>query len=147
MYLLLYYQGTVYGINVIIKQINIEISSLNHKVIDLGNTLYQLRHPNILLLYNINWNPPVIQIVTEYCTGSTIYDLIHVNNNSLDGMTIIKILKELCYGLLYLWNTRKTIYRRELTSHSIYYTSENVVKITDYGYSAVSEYLYIFLVK
>lgn len=56
-------------------------------------------------------------------------------------MTIITILKEICFALLYLWNARKTIYRRELSSHSIYYTNENQLKLTDYGYTATASYI------
>lgn len=66
-------------------------------------------------------------------------------------MTIITILKEICFALLYLWNARKTIYRRELSSHSIYYTNENQLKLTDYGYTATASYIlyiyYYYLVK
>lgn len=36
------YNGTVYGIDAIIKQINIPLSIENQKVVDLGNSLYQV---------------------------------------------------------------------------------------------------------
>jgi serine/threonine protein kinase len=99
------------------------------------SNLQVLRHPNIVTLADVLFNPPKISIVFEYCE----YDLRkYIDKFKELPIKLIKtFLYQLLSGLSYMH--KLDIVHRDLKSQNLLITNdtENILKIADFGLSRV----------
>lgn len=93
--------------------------------------LQELAHPNILKFLNRQNDKSRIVLVTEYCEGGDLGQLIK-NKGCVDESRSYEIMSELVEGCLYLHNM--DIIHRDLKPENIFFTM-NRAKIADFGFA------------
>ena len=93
--------------------------------------LKQLNHINIISLLNYSITDKHIYLIMELCNGGTIGDKIGKLTNEAQ---IKEIIKQIIDGMLYLQN--KDILHRDIKPANILITTENIIKIIDFGFSS-----------
>jgi serine/threonine protein kinase len=93
--------------------------------------LKSLNHINIISLKNYSIDDKNIYIITEYCDGGSLKDLIGRNMCEYD---VRDIIRQLLCGLVYL--DEKGILHRDIKPDNILITSDMIVKIIDFGFSS-----------
>ena len=102
------------------------------------NFLVNIRHPNLLTFMGICLEDP-LSIITEYCSGGTLFSLLHSRKDVfVSWQQKLSILKEIAKGMLFL-HSRNFIHR-DLKSLNILMNSEInkpndpiQLKISDFG--------------
>lgn len=102
------------------------------------NFLVNIRHPNLLTFMGICLDEP-LSIITEYCSGGTLFNLLHTRKDAfVSWQQKLSILKEISKGMLFL-HSRNFIHR-DLKSLNVLMNSEInkpkdpvQVKISDFG--------------
>jgi serine/threonine protein kinase len=105
-------------------------------------TLMRLRHPNLVLLMGICLERE-LSIVTEYCGGDTVFNLLHEKRLvPLSWTQKMKIARDVAQGMAYLHSCNPPIIHRDLKSLNLLLmqpvqNSNDLihVKITDFGVS------------
>jgi len=97
-----------------------------------------LRHPNTVLFMGACMDPsppssPTLALVMEYCSRKDLFGLLQDKSVAIDYNLIIKILRGISEGLLYLHLHRPAIVHRDLKSGNILVDEHWDVKIADYG--------------
>lgn len=82
------------------------------------STLMKLSpHQNLLTLLGISYNEFEVFIVTEFCFGGTLFDLLHRKTEiQLDWPTRIKFIKDIARGIEYLHYYNPPLIHRDLKS-------------------------------
>uniref|UniRef100_A0A0D9WQF0 Protein kinase domain-containing protein n=1 Tax=Leersia perrieri TaxID=77586 RepID=A0A0D9WQF0_9ORYZ len=114
------YQGSYNGVDVAVKILrdsHFNNSSVNHE--------------NVLQFYGACTRPPKYCIVTEYMPGGNLYNFLHMQNNVLDLLTILRIAIGISKGMDYLH--RNNIIHRDLKTANLLIGRDQVVKIADFG--------------
>jgi len=99
-----------------------------------------LRHPNLVLFMGACIEPQMI-IVSEFCSGGSLFSLLHEQKNVMLGWKQkLKMLKDIARGMNYLHDANPPILHRDLKSLNLLLTepvkgaNDHVcIKITDFG--------------
>eukprot|EP00003_Mantamonas_plastica_P016877 TRINITY_DN2822_c2_g3_i1.p1 TRINITY_DN2822_c2_g3~~TRINITY_DN2822_c2_g3_i1.p1 ORF type:complete len:355 (+),score=138.19 TRINITY_DN2822_c2_g3_i1:39-1067(+) len=82
---------------------------------------------------------PNVSIVMEFLPNGSLYDYLHVKNNTLSEKQIVTIARGVARGMHFLHSFDPMIVHRDLKSHNILLDDEMVPKITDFGMARVRE--------
>jgi len=84
-----------------------------------------LSHPNIVKCLGGCSQPPNLCIVTEYCNGGSLYDLLHVKKDKLSPQQQIEFALGIAEGMEYLHSRKPMIIHRDLKSQNILVNNES----------------------
>ena len=139
--------GNYRGTEVAVKRLKIlELNSENLKEFKREvSTLSILRHPNLVIFMGAIAEPSNICIVTEYCAGGTLFNILHQKRElKLSWELRLKILLEIATGMNFLHTNNPPIIHRDLKSLNILLTDKiekptdlTSVKISDFGLSKI----------
>eukprot|EP00500_Bicosoecida_sp_ms1_P002822 CAMPEP_0203809806 /NCGR_PEP_ID=MMETSP0115-20131106/2542_1 /ASSEMBLY_ACC=CAM_ASM_000227 /TAXON_ID=33651 /ORGANISM="Bicosoecid sp, Strain ms1" /LENGTH=317 /DNA_ID=CAMNT_0050718565 /DNA_START=570 /DNA_END=1519 /DNA_ORIENTATION=- len=97
--------------------------------------LQEVRHPNIVRLFEIQKSDRYIYLVLEYCAGGDLSRLIHKKGPFTEARTQY-FMRQLASGLRFLWN--RNLIHRDLKPQNLLLTSteeDGVLKIADFGFA------------
>lgn len=82
------------------------------------STLVKLRpHQNLVSFMGVAQNDNEFYIITEFCAGGTLFDLLHKKKTqALNWKQRIKMCKDIAQGMLYLHTCLPPIIHRDLKS-------------------------------
>jgi serine/threonine protein kinase len=101
------------------------------------NLLKNLRpHPNVVTFLGITSSP--ISIVLEFCSGGSLYHLIHNKSKKISYELALKILKGVAAGMYHLHS--ENVIHRDLAARNILLTEEMTPKVSDFGLSRQKEH-------
>ena len=111
------------------------------------STLNLLHHPNLVIFMGVIAEKNNISIVTEYCEGGTLFELLSKKNKiEISWELKIKILLEIAIGMNFLHSNNPPILHRDLKSLNILLTDKiekkndtTNIKISDFGLSRFYE--------
>lgn len=96
-------------------------------------------HPNLVKCYDATVDPPYL-VVTEYCAGGSLFDLLYNSAVTLSPRQVMKILTDIAAGMKYLHAQRPCILHRDLKSSNVLLTKpirspdqEPTAKVADFG--------------
>jgi len=102
-----------------------------------------ISHPNLVQCFDATTRPPYI-IVSEYCAGGSLYDLLHKTKQELTWRQRLQILLDIAEGMEYLHSLVPIILHRDLKSCNVLLTKRitstaqrPTAKVTDFGLSRV----------
>jgi len=113
---------------------------------DLG-TMYRDRealtllteHPNLVKCFDCTLEPPYL-VVTEFCAGGCVFDLLYNSKHELTLRQTVKILTDVAAGMKALHNNKPPILHRDLKSSNVLLTKpiktrdqEPFAKVADFG--------------
>ena len=143
------YFGNYKGLDVAIKKIKIkQINDNFYKEYQNEiSILTSIRHPNIVMLLGTMVEDNNLCIVTEYCEGGTLYDLLYKKKNIEIPLNLkLNILIQISKALNFLHQNEPPIIHRDLKSLNVLLTShilennknEHIsIKISDFGLSQI----------
>lgn len=125
-------------ITVAVKKLRNNSGPLNQ---DTETRTYNISHPNLVKCLDATTFPPYL-IVSEFCSGGTLYDLIHDPLNQLTWRQRIKILLDIAQGMEYLHSFVPMVLHRDLKSTNVLLakritspSQRPVAKVADFGLS------------
>jgi len=143
------YFGNYRGTDVAIKKIKVKEINDNYFK-EYKNEIVSLtmvRHPNLIIFMGTMLEDNNLCIVTEYCKGGTLFDLLHKKRNiDLPWNFRLRILIDISKGMNFLHTNNPQIIHSDLKSLNILMTDEikensennNVtIKINDFGLSKI----------
>ena len=92
--------------------------------------LKELRHPNIVRLYDVMHQEKKLTLVFEYL-DSDLKKFIDTNNGQLDAMTVKRMMLQLLRGVAYLHSRR--VLHRDLKPQNLLINKRAELKIADFG--------------
>ncbi|CEM06595.1 unnamed protein product [Vitrella brassicaformis CCMP3155] len=103
----------------------------------------RLRHPNLVLFMGMVTKRPPLCVITEYCAGGTLFDLLHNHpNTTLSWQQKLKIAIDVAKGMTFLHTCNPPIVHRDLKSLNLLLSEQLVspsdlptVKVSDFGLS------------
>nr|CAD56892.1 LIN-45 RAF [Meloidogyne artiellia] len=98
--------------------------------------LRKARHGNVLNFLGVI-KEPELAIVTQWCSGSSLYRHLHVLEPKVDFelQTILDICKQISQGMNYLHS--RGVIHRDLKTNNIFLSEGTTVKIGDFGLATV----------
>eukprot|EP01017_Pseudomicrothorax_dubius_P009593 TRINITY_DN13292_c0_g1_i1.p1 TRINITY_DN13292_c0_g1~~TRINITY_DN13292_c0_g1_i1.p1 ORF type:complete len:223 (+),score=22.80 TRINITY_DN13292_c0_g1_i1:106-774(+) len=112
------------------------------------SALVKLRpHQNLVNFMGVSQNDKELCIITEFCHGGTLFDLLHRKKNiTLPWSVRIKFAKDIALGMHYLHTCEPPIIHRDLKSLNLLINTEFVspkqqvvIKIADFGLARTQE--------
>lgn len=94
-----------------------------------------LAHPNIVSIYDVGEENDLYYIVMEYIEGTTLKEYIK-QKGKLSSADSANIVSQICGALSVAHE--KNIIHRDIKPHNIMITSNNLVKVTDFGIARAS---------
>ena len=147
------FRGLWRGTVVAIKQIKLSggQGKMNPKIIEAFKreltVMVRCRHPNLVLFMGASTKVPPIQLISEFCEGGTLFDLLHNSPNiHLSWKQKVKILLDMAKGMNYLHSATPPIVHRDLKSLNVLLSERiddefdtPIVKIADFGMAKIRE--------
>ena len=142
------FRGTWRGTAVAIKQIKLN-GRMNPKVVEAFKreltVMVRCRHPNLVLFMGASTRVPPIRLLSEFCEGGTLFELLHNRNDvELSWRQRVKILLDVAKGLNYLHNCKPVIVHRDLKSLNLLLSEKiddefdtPIMKIADFGMAKI----------
>jgi serine/threonine protein kinase len=94
-------------------------------------------HPNVVQFLGLAANPERgLCIVTQFCSGGSLYDLLH-SSQQIDEKKLIKIVMGTSAGMLHL--AQENVVHRDLAARNILLDSEFEPRVSDFGMSRVTQ--------
>ena len=114
------YRGSWQGIKVAVKKMklqNIKGSHFKEFKREISTLVKLKAHTNLVSLIGIGQQGEDFYIVTDYCAGGTLFDLLHRNKQiALSWAQRLKICKDIAQGMVYLHQINPPIIHRDLKS-------------------------------
>ncbi len=101
--------------------------------LDEGEKLFNLDHKNIVKVTDILEEGGEYFIVMEYVEGRTLNEIIKREVGPIQRARAINLFRQILEGVAYIHSQPKPIIHRDLKPLNILVTSEDIVKITDFG--------------
>lgn len=100
----------------------------------------RLRHPNVVQFMALSTSPPAI--ISEFCANGSLWDLMHPGAAAqpqirLDWSRRIRIMKDVCRGMMYLHGCSPAIIHRDLKSANVLLDENWTAKVCDFGLARV----------
>lgn len=109
-------------------------------------TLYGLRHPNVVLLMGACIEPGHFAIVTEYMPRGTLHSVLKDTPGTELSMELrVRMCLDVCYGMRFLHENKdekgqpKCVLHRDLKSPNLLVSSSLTVKVADFGLTRFKE--------
>lgn len=139
--------GNYRGTEVAVKKLRIlEVKDENLKEFKREvSSLIMLRHPNLVLFMGAIAEENSICIVTEYCAGGTLFNVLHQRLELILTWGLrLRILLEIATGMNFLHTNEPPVIHRDLKSLNILLTDKiekltdmTTIKISDFGLSKI----------
>ncbi|XP_028097645.1 CBL-interacting protein kinase 23-like isoform X3 [Camellia sinensis] len=127
------------GENVAIKVLNKE-KLLRHKMIDQIkreiSTMKLIRHPNVIRMYEVMASKTKIYIVLEFVTGGELFDKI-ASKGRLKEDDARKYFQHLINAVDYCHS--RGVFHRDLKPENLLLDAKGVLKVSDFGLSALAQ--------
>jgi len=101
-------------------------------------------HPNLVKCFDCTLDPPYL-VITEFCAGGSLFDLLYNTTQQLTMRQRIKILCDVAGGVRYLHAQKPTILHRDLKSSNVLLMKqirskeqEPFAKVADFGLARTS---------
>lgn len=101
-------------------------------------------HPNLVKCFDCTLDPPFL-IVTEFCAGGSLFDVLYNSAVELSLRQQVKILLDVAGGMHYLHSQQPKILHRDLKSSNVLLSrqirrteQELIAKVADFGLSRTS---------
>ncbi len=128
------YRGTWQEIDVAIKQLQMQLSKDMKTEFEREAQLHSsLRHPNIVLLYGVVFEPPQCMVM-ELMQGS-VRDWLEDRRNILPWSERLRVAEEIAKGLNYLHS--RTILHRDLKAANVLMDRQRTAKLSDFGLAKI----------
>lgn len=98
-----------------------------------GKTVRRLNHKNIVKVTDILEENGEYFIVMEFVEGRNLSDIIRRETGPIHRERAIKLFRQMLEGVAYIHNQPKPLIHRDLKPLNILVTSDDTVKITDFG--------------
>ncbi|CAD8170875.1 unnamed protein product [Paramecium octaurelia] len=140
------YKGYWKGGEVAIKKMKIKSLNENHLKEfrrEISALVTIQRHSNLVQLLGISQKEDELHIVTEYCAGGTLFDLLHKKKHlEINWQLRVKMAIQIADGMLHLHKLNPPLIHRDLKSLNILleqtYDSNRInIKIADFGLARV----------
>lgn len=102
-------------------------------------------HPNLVKCFDCTLEPPYL-VITEFCAGGSVFDLLYNTGQEMSMRQRLKILSDVAQGLRFLHAQKPSILHRDLKSSNVLLmkflrspAQEPFAKIADFGLSRQSE--------
>ena len=94
-----------------------------------------MRHPNLVHFHGITHDATkeTLSFVLSWADHGPLYDYLHVNNNTLDLVTSLRVVAEVAAGMAYLH--ANNVVHRDLKSPNVLLDDALCARITDFGLS------------
>lgn len=96
----------------------------------------QLRHQNIVAIYEVIADPRNPFMVMEFVEGQTLRELVKVRGK-LDSLTALRLIADVANGLAYASNYGIT--HRDMKLSNVLVTSQGTAKLVDFGLAALAD--------
>nr|DAD36141.1 TPA_asm: hypothetical protein HUJ06_006781 [Nelumbo nucifera] len=127
------------GDSVAIKVLD-KVQVLRHKMVEQIkreiSTMKLIKHPNVIKLYEVMASKTKIYIVLEFVDGGELFDKI-VNNGRLKEDEARRYFQQLINAVDYCHS--RGVYHRDLKPENLLLDSYGVLKVSDFGLSALSQ--------
>ncbi|KAF8821103.1 protein kinase domain-containing protein, partial [Cardiosporidium cionae] len=140
------FKGLWRGTDVALKRLKVNVSEDNtREFLKELAIMTRLRHPNLVLLMGIISQTAPYYVVTEFCAGGTLFDILHKYRINLTWSQRIKIAGDIAKGCTYLHASQPQILHRDLKSLNILLAEPiagvNVplAKVSDFGMSKIRQ--------
>lgn len=109
---------------------------------EIGLLISLPNHPNLLTILGFNIHEEHVNIVTEFCHGGTMFDILYkrAHRVNLSFQQQVKILMDICRGMMFLHSLEKKVIHRDLKSLNIFISNpirknslNFQIKIADFG--------------
>mmetsp|Transcript_29035 Transcript_29035/g.51943 ORF Transcript_29035/g.51943 Transcript_29035/m.51943 type:complete len:477 (+) Transcript_29035:2223-3653(+) len=127
--------GERVAIKVLEKQRILDVSDVERVAREI-HILKQIRHPNIIQLYEIIETPKQLYLIMEYASGGELFDFI-VARNRVTELEACRLFLQILSGVEYLHNLR--IAHRDLKPENLLLDRNQSIKIVDFGLSNTYE--------
>lgn len=101
-------------------------------------------HPNLVKCFDSTVDPPYL-VITEFCAGGSLFDLLYNSRQELSPRQRIKILADVAAGMKYLHSQKPCIVHRDLKSSNVLLMKpirslgqEPFAKVADFGLARTS---------
>ncbi|XP_054792258.1 CBL-interacting serine/threonine-protein kinase 3-like isoform X1 [Prosopis cineraria] len=99
-------------------------------------TMKLIKHPNVVLLYEVMGSRTKIYIVLEFVTGGELFDKI-VNNGRMNEKEARSYFQQLINAVDYCHS--RGVYHRDLKPENLLLDASGQLKVSDFGLSALSQ--------
>lgn len=96
----------------------------------------QLRHPNIVAIYEVVADPRNPFMVMEFVEGQTLRELVKIRGK-LEPLTALRLMADVANGLAYAANYGIT--HRDMKLSNVLVTSQGRAKLVDFGLAALAD--------
>lgn len=133
------YVGEWTGITVSVKRITLSVHKYQIDKENIGELRSQIsflscqRHRNIVSVLGYCSESKHPYIISEYITGQVMKDFIKNAGTQLSWPQRVKILSQVADGMAFLHSTTPAILHRDLRCGNLFITSNDVIKICDFG--------------
>ncbi|CAN8013663.1 unnamed protein product, partial [Ixodes persulcatus] len=124
--------GTVKGIRVAIKPLNVKKLHVNRQLLMEMKMVHDLTHENLVRFVGLCLEDPNVSIITELCPRGSLRDMLENEDINIDWMFKCSMITDIVEGLNYLHGSSIQFHGR-LRSTKCVVDGRFVVKLADYG--------------
>ena len=127
--------GRVVAIKVLRRRHREEVAQVEQFLRE-GRMGLQLRHPNIVTIYEIVNDPRTPYLVMEFVEGETLRELLKIRKR-FSPIEALKAIQDICTGLDFAM--QRGITHRDLKLSNVLVTSTGRCKLVDFGLAAIAD--------
>lgn len=131
------YRGSFRGIDVAVKQLTLSGPCMESRRFEElfreVDALRFLRHPRLVGFFGACIAPPLICVLTEFMSGGSLYDLLHVSKLPLAWQQQHKISLQVTEALAFLHGHEPPVVHRDLKSMNVLLDRTLDAKLCDFG--------------